>query len=350
MSLPALLTSLLLLADPTTPAVLGASRPGWIEVLPQAPRRLFALGTADLPLGVPEGRALAQASDRARLELIARLKVSVRGETSSTTRTTQAGSGGRSYGYGDRTSRDTVQVLVKADDIPGLAIESTFVDTQARTAYALATLDLDRATEALQVRLGGLEAERRALEPQRTRQARWRLRGLVSELQTLRELSSTLSMEGLQTRTLAEELKASEQLSRLESAQLPPIAPGHCTLGIRSNIQLSPGLEGLLRERVTAAGLKCRDQAPDFRLELRFGGGSQGPALIFAEPRFTGTLVYRLEAELSIVAADGLVLAKAVSISLKQEGSPEGMMEAFLHHLDRRWPMLRDQLMAELGD
>lgn len=337
---------MLALADPT--AATGIQRPVWIEQLPQEPGRIYALGTADLGPFTSEGRALAQASDRARLEVVARLRVSVKGQTSTTTRTTQMGSGGSSYGYGDKTSRDTLQVGTQAEDLPGLTVEQTYLDATGRTAYALAVLDLGQAEASLQGRLTGLENSRHGLEKERSRRARWRLRKLQGDLDRLGELTALLSLDPLLARTRAERVIVDKRLAALEAADLPPLDLGKCAMALRPNIALPPAMEEFLSSRITESGLKCREAGADFRLELTFSGGSKGPAFIYAEPQFVGSILYRLEATAQITDAGGVVLAKAPPISLSQEQTPEGLSAQFHRQFERRWGMLLDQLLAEL--
>lgn len=346
MTLPLLFACVLALADPTAPT--GVQRPVWIEQLPQEPGRVYALGTADLGLTLSEGRALAQASDRARLEVIARLRVSVKGQTSTSSRTTQVGSGGSTYGYGDRTTRDTVQVGAQAEDLPGLTVVQTFVDTACRTAYALAVLDLGQAQASLQGRLATLESNERSLEKERSRRARWRLRKLQGDLARLGELSSLLSLEPLQGRTHVARELVDKRLAALEAADLPPLELRKCAMALHPNVALPIALEEFLSSQITETGLKCREAGADFRLELTFSGGSKGPAFIYAEPQFVGTILYRLEATAQITDAGGVVLAKAPPISFSQEGTAEGMTTQFQRQFERRWGMLLDQLLAEL--
>jgi len=345
-TLSAFFACMLALADPA--ASTAIQRPGWIEQLPTGPGRIYALGTADLSPSSPEGRALAQASDRARLEVIARLRVSVKGETSTTARTTQLGSGGRSYGYGDRSSRDTVKVGTQAEDLPGLSVEQTYVDASSHTAYALAVLDLGLAETSLQVRLRGLENSRRNLEGERSRPARWRLRRLQGDLSRLAELASLLALEAMGDRIQSERTMVEKRLAALEAEELPPLDLAKCAMALRPNITLPPALDAFLSSRITETGLKLRDAGADFRLELTFNGPSQGPALIFAEPQFVGTILYRIEASAQITDAGGVVLAKAPPISLCQEGSAEGLTTQFQRQFERRWGMLMDQLLGEL--
>ena len=71
-----------------SPAPTAESRPAWISVLPDAPGRLYAVGTADL--GASETEARTRASDRARIEVVSRLRATVKGETAVLTQTHEA--------------------------------------------------------------------------------------------------------------------------------------------------------------------------------------------------------------------------------------------------------------------
>ena len=127
-------------------------KPEWIETLPEASGRLYALGTA--PLGGNESEAISRAADRARLEVVARLRSTVRGSTSITTRTAEVtGPAGQTAGSGARQVVDQVSVGTRAEDLPGLVVERTHTDRAGGTAYALAYLDLAQARASLAARL-----------------------------------------------------------------------------------------------------------------------------------------------------------------------------------------------------
>jgi len=335
---PALIALVLVLPSPSE-----SQRPAWIESLPSEPGRLYALGTADFGPATSEGRALAQASDRARLEVIARLRVNVRGQLSTTTRTSQSGSGGTSLsGYGERVTRDDVRVGTQAEDLPGLAVARTY----------LAVLDLEQASQSLHERLSTLKASRLALEKERNRRARWRLRRLQGDFARLNELATLLApvapLESFRAQAQAEGEAVNRRLALLEAADLPPLELQKCAMALRPNMALPTGLEDFLVSQITTTGLKCREAGPDFRLELTFSGGSKGPDFIFAEPQFGGAILYRIEAAVQITDAGGVVLAKAPPIALCQQDTPEGLTAQFRRQFERRWGMLVDQLLAEL--
>ncbi len=117
---------LLLAALVVLPAGLEAqtaapARPAWIATLPDQAGRLYALGTAQL--AGSESDAINRASDRARLEVVTRLRATVRGRTSVTTRTSETRQAGAASGAGERQVRDEMSVGAEAEDLPGLVVE-----------------------------------------------------------------------------------------------------------------------------------------------------------------------------------------------------------------------------------
>jgi hypothetical protein len=326
-------------------------KPDWIERLPDAPGRLYALGTADL--SGSETQALRLASDRARLEVVARLRASVKGGTATLTRTQEfKREGGPLTGSGERTVRDEVQVAAHAEDLPGLVIERTHVDPQTRTAYALAYLDVALARTALDTRLGTAVEARRRVGQEASRRARWHLRRLQGDLNRLEELSALLALTGSFTdwRARLESVRqeAATRLGQLEAADLPPVDLAKATMTLRPNLDLPGGLQDALEARMEALGPHHRDTGADFILELSFSGGDQGPALIFTEMAFAAGVTYRLEAQLRILDALGTPLTKAATISLAQAGTAEGLVDQFRRAFDRRLGRLLDDVQAEL--
>jgi len=168
------------------------ARPAWIAVLPEAPGRIYALGTADL--GASEGQALTRAGDRARLEVVARLRTTVRGQTSVATRTGELRrEGAGPAGAGERQVRDEVTVTTQAEQLPGLVVEQTYADPGSNTLYALAYLDLAQARATLATRLEFVRDARLRVGAEASRRAQWRLRKLQEDLDRLEETLGLLA-------------------------------------------------------------------------------------------------------------------------------------------------------------
>ena len=340
-----------LLLSPAQAPPTAAPRPEWVESLPEAPGRLYALGTADLTGNV--GQAVTRASDRARLEVVSRLRASVKGKTSVMTRTSELQrEGGKALGYGERRVQDDVSVSARAEDLPGLVVERTFVDQRGGTVYALAYLDLVQAGTALASRLANVQEARSRVQDELTRQARWRLRKIKDDLDRLDEAINLLSLTGtglnLRSVLRSERGLVEARLADLAKANLPPLDWSKIAIGFRSNVELPQGIEGYLAAQIGVCGLIHRDLGPDLILELTFTGGRGGPEFIHADLDVYQGVTYRLNAQLKLLEAGGGALGRPVPIQIVQSTSPEGMVEVFRKEFERRLPKLLSAFNKEL--
>jgi len=339
-------------------AVLGGSlgaqsvpaRPDWIENLPGGAGRLYAMGTSDL--GGSEGESITRASDRARLEVVTRLRATVRGRTSVTTRTSELARGSAKSGAADRQVRDEVSVGARAEDLPGLVVEHTYTDRPARTVYALAYLDLALAQSGLAARLDQVRAGRTRVGGEWSRKARWRLRKLQQDLNRVDESIALLAVTGvgldLRPALQTERAALDQALQRLEGKPLPPIDLAKTTMGLRANVDFPPGIQAYLESQITDCGLIYRNLNPDLVVDLSFSGGSQGPEFIFVDADPYSGINYRTEAKMTILEGQGMALTRPVPIQLSQAGSPEGMVNQFRRVFERRLPKLVAEAVAEL--
>jgi len=340
----ALLLSTLMLAQP-------APRPQWVEHLPEAPGRLYAMGTADL--GAQEGQSITRASDRARLEVVARLRATVKGQTSVATSTIELKRDGQqTVGAGQRVTRDEVSVGARAEDLPGLVVEQTFTDAPARTVYALAYLDLTQARSTLASRLERSRQARLRLGQDLTRKVLWKLRRLTLDLDRLEETIGLLALTGtgndLRPALLIERAAADQRMDQLNQANLPPVDFSRTAMAVRANVDLPLGVETYLKAQVTACGLIAREMDPDLILDLTFAGGSKGPEFIFADMDIYSGVTYRMEAKLSLVEGGGAPLTRSVPIVIVQGDSPEGMVNQFRRQIERWLPRLLGEFKAEM--
>lgn len=343
---PALLLPILLAAQAP-----GPSKPAWVERLPEGPGRLYAMGTADL--GAQEGQAVTRASDRARLEVVARLRATVKGRTSvTTTSQEQVREGQKSVGGGERIVRDEVSVGAGAVDLPGLVVEQTFTDAPARTVYALAYLDLAQARATLASRLEAVRAARVRVGDEQSRKALWRLRRLTLDLDRLEEAIGLLALTGtasdLRPALAGERAEVDRRLDRLNGADLPPLDLARTAAALRTNVDLPPGLDTYLRGQVKACGLLERDLQPDVILDLTFAGGARGPEFIFADMDVYSGVTYRMEAKLALTEPGGTPLTRAIPILIVQGDSPEGMVNQFRRQIERWLPRLVSEFEASM--
>jgi hypothetical protein len=336
-----------------TPAarVPAAVRPGWIAELPEVPGRLYALGTAQL--GGNEGEAITRASDRARLEVVTRLRATVQGRTSVTTRTSEVQrAGAQAAGGGERQVRDEVSVGARAEDLPGLVVERTHSDPAARTVYALAYLDLVLARNALAGRLEQARASRIRVGEELSRKARWRLRKIQEDLNRVDESISLLAVTGagsdLRPALQAERTALDKSLQRFEGKVLPPLELAKTTMGLRANVALPPGLQAYLEAQIVDCGLMCRNLDPDLILELTFSGGAQGGEFIYVDVDPYSGVTYHTDAQMTIREGGGIALTRPVPLQVIQSGSPEGMVTQFRRLFERRMPKLVAEAQAEL--
>ena len=340
-----LLASLLSLQAP------APVRPGWVERLPEAPGRLYALGTADL--GSQEGQAITRAGERARLEVVARLRATVKGQTSVATQTRETQeTGQKAVGTGIREVRDDVSVGVRAEDLPGLVVEQTFTDPGAGTVYALAYLDLAQAQTTLGSRLDRIREARVRQDREVTRRALWKLRKLTMDLDRLEESIGLVALAGLaadlRPALQKERAAVDKRLDELNGADLPPVDFSRTAMAVRANVDLPLGVETYLKTQVGACGLIARDMNPDLVLDLTFSGGPKGPDFIYPDMDVYSGLSYRLEAKLTITEAGGAPLTRSVPIAIVQGASPEGMVNQFRRQIERWLPRLLAEFKAEM--
>jgi hypothetical protein len=334
-----------------TPSVQAPIRPGWIDALPEAPGRLYALGTADL--GGNEGQAITRASDRARLEVVTRLRATVKGGTSVATRTAESQRDGvRGAASGDRQIRDEVSVAAQAQDLPGLVVDRTHLDPAGRTAYALAYLDLVQAERTLAGRMALIQEGRSRVAGEATRKARWKLRKLKTDLERLEEALALLALTGT-GEVLRPELRAERQaldarLSVLDRLDLPPVDLAKLSVALRSNIDLPAGVEAYLLSQIAACGPQTREINPDLILNLTFAGAAKGPELIYVDMDIFSGVTYRIQANLELQDAGGAVVAKPATIQVAQGQSPEGMINQFRRLFERRLPRLFTEYQSEM--
>jgi hypothetical protein len=326
------------------------ARPAWIDTLPEAPGRIYALGTADLRGN--EGEAITRASDRARLEVVARLRATVQGQTSVVTRTSELQQAGAKASAGERQVRDEVSVGAKAEDLPGLVVERTHVDPPARTAYALAYLDLAQARSTIADRLDQARETRLRFGAELSRKARWRLRKIQGDLNGIETSINLLAATGvgqdLRPRLQSERTAVEGRLKVLENQALPPLDLAKTAMALRTNVDLPMGIESYLAAQVSECGLLQRNLNPDLILDLTFSGGAKGPEFIFVELDIYEGAIYRIEARMTILEAGGTAITKAVPLQLAQSGSPEGLVNQFRRLFERRLPKLVAEAQAEL--
>jgi len=231
------------------------------------------MGTAELSGN--EGDAIARASDRARLGVVSRLRATVKGRTSVTTRTSELQQpGGKASGAGERQVRDEVSVGAAVEDLPGLVVERTHSDPVGRTVYAWPTW-ISPWPAAPWPPTGPGQGQPDPGRDELSRKARWRLRKLQDELGRIDGAITLLAFTGtgleLRPALQTERGAVDKALQRLENKDLPPMDLSRTAMGLRANVEFPPGIRPTWSPRSSnAAGVP--EPEPDLILSFTFAG------------------------------------------------------------------------------
>lgn len=268
--------ALFTLAVPAVLLAQGNVKPMWVNQLPSAPGRVYAMGMAILTS--TEAGAIRQAQNNARGEVLARLRASVKATTDTrTSSVVQRSTGGPTTGSSTQTYNQNVSVTAQATELPGLTVEETWTDTKQNTVYALAYLDvvaahteLSKRFEAQRTDLASETAEGVARERLRKLQ---RMRAAQAEMAKLDDMAGLLVAAGgdaaLRGEVRAQRLAVDKLLDQLK-ASLTFCVGGDRDLGVGGDVASA------LRNAVLKAGLGWAEQDGEFTLVLRFQGNRQG--------------------------------------------------------------------------
>lgn len=132
-------------------------RPIWTQTPPRAEGRIYGVGSA--MIASTEAKALEQAVQNARFEVLSVLRQNITGTlTSAETMSIQQQGGQAALGSSQKYSSQTGTTTVQATNLPGLVIEERYVDKKAGNAWALAYLDIHVAETSLKNQLNALQA------------------------------------------------------------------------------------------------------------------------------------------------------------------------------------------------
>lgn len=129
----------------------GPDLPGWVIDPPRKPGYVYGVGSAQLR--GDKAKALQQASDFARVELIKKLRVSIRGRTSS--RVELLEKDGRSH-----LTRKVVQAAessIEDTELPGIDIVESLAAPSEQRVYALAELNSQQAAADCRQKIARLD-------------------------------------------------------------------------------------------------------------------------------------------------------------------------------------------------
>ncbi|MBP1626141.1 MAG: hypothetical protein H6Q00_616 [Holophagaceae bacterium] len=258
--------------------VMAQSRiqPPWVNLLPSAPGRVYAVGLA--PVAPTEGQAVRQASQNARVEVISRLRASVKGDTHlSTHAVVQRQGGSPASGSSTQTLSQDSTIQTQAVELPGLVVEETWVDRKGDTAYALAYLDVPAAEKELRNRFEAMKHDL-AIEEGTSGGPRERLKRLQTLKSAQTEMDKLDDMAGLISAGGADpalrrgvrdlKLAVDRLLDRLRNS-LTMCVGGDKDLGMGGDVAT------LVRNAVLKQGLGWAESNAEFTLNLRFQGNRQ---------------------------------------------------------------------------
>lgn len=228
----------------------GDSLPGWVNKPPEEPGKVHAVGSAPIIAG-SEGRALSQAKEAARLELMKQLRVTVSGTTESRTR--QKVAEGKSQLT--RSLREAVRSQVSDVQLEGIEVTETVAHKATESAYALARLDRAQAEMRINNRIEELDGRLAGFTDKGRSGARLdRLQALMPALPLLeerRKLNERLRMVSEQAR--GEPLP--EELEGLEGRVLDLLDQVRVTL--QAEGEVGQQMESELVEHLTEAGIQA---------------------------------------------------------------------------------------------
>ena len=273
------LRGLPLLAFAMTGLCHGQMAPSWInKAYPETPGRIYAVGTATV--APSEARALEQAAQNARFEVIARLKVGIQGTTTVTeTMSQQQKSGSAAIGSSQQYVRQDGTMTVKAVNLPGLVVEERYLDTKAGAAYALAYLDVAVAEGALTDQIGALRSDWKNLAGTPAEPG---LRPAITRLQQIKALQLQAAELGSQAALLIAagvpaSLRAETQTLAQEMGRAIGTAQKFLTMGARvEGGDLGADVLVLLRTAAIQQGFLWTQKEPAITLLIELRGAKQG--------------------------------------------------------------------------
>ena len=265
---PAILLALFLAAGALRAQ--GAVKPLWISALPQQAGRVYAMGLA--PYAAGEAQAVTQASANARVEVLTRLRATVKGETKVRSSATVTREGGRTTGSAEQRVGQNTDIQAQATELPGLVVEETWADGPGRTAYALAYLDVAVAERELRTRFSALKNDlfqepETPAEPRERMRMLNRLKGAQVELALLDDMAGLLGAGGgdakLRAQIRAGKLSVDREMEQLRAS---------LTLSMDAGGQNPAQIVTLLRNAALKAGLGWAARDGEFQLVLDYKG------------------------------------------------------------------------------
>ena len=341
------------LALPFLPIPLGAQgtlAPIWVNVLPQEPGKVYAVGAASL--GDNAAAALKQASQNARLEVATRLKSSVKGETSLNSQMTVHQTLGQAPSASSRqqVSQDS-RTTTLLTELTGLEIAETWADAPGKTLYALACLDVGAAMETLRNRAQAMEPGLKGVGgnikgPREAARAVFRLRAARVEAAQLEPLSKPLvDFTGDAAfypllRTLQADIERRVAWLR-----------GFLTLGVDAPAAFPADLLAVFRLSAQEKGFGWAEASPELRLrvELATPGGKPGLPRPWWTVDRSDFITAKAALHLSLADVDGKPLGSADLEAAGLGTAPVSASQALMKDLRKKVDGVLDQWLSDLA-
>jgi hypothetical protein len=262
-----LATSLVLIACGSNPTKKPQAKPDWIVNEPVATGHVYGVGSA--PVYVDDAKAIQQAQDTARVTMVQKLKVTIKGSFSQDTQEIRQ--------TGKQTQlvkavRNQVSSSIPQAEIDNLEIQANYVDTVQKVAYSLVHLDRNKAAAKLRQRISDFDQQVTDLSA-----------GISADLPTLKQLQSispALSLLEQRTR-LAEQLQlvAMDNRTEYKGDAIKAVEARILSLFDRLSVSLTASnnagseIRSGLAESLTGLGLRVSRRTGDlnffFKADLR---------------------------------------------------------------------------------
>jgi hypothetical protein len=253
-----------------------AKKPAWIMTMPELPGRVYGMGVASV--ANTKALALRQAQDGAKADVLTRLRANIKSDTQVKTdfREDRTVGGKVQTATASRSTNaiTNVSVQAKAMDLPGLKVETTYLeeDGAGPTLYALAYLDVAIASQEVQARLDAitipLAGDRGDDLRAKVRRAH-ALKVALGDLGRLEDLFGLIRAGGadpsLGDAILKARLKVERERSDLRNS---------LTFGMEPDpeVQLDAEILNAVRNAFLQEGLGWTDLGPDLAITMRVRG------------------------------------------------------------------------------
>jgi hypothetical protein len=189
-----------LIACGSNPTKKISAKPDWIVNEPVMAGHVYGVGSA--PVYVDEAKAIQQAQDAARVTMIQKLKVTVKGDFSQDTQEVrQTGKQTQLV----KTVRNQISSSIPQAEIDNLEIKENYVDVVGKVAYSLVHLDRIKASNKLRKRISVFDQQIIRLSD-----------NISNDLATLKQLQSISPALGL----LEKRARLAEQLQLIDMNNL----------------------------------------------------------------------------------------------------------------------------------